>query len=174
MRIVIWIVFALSFLVLNICLLVPNVSYNMKWSEAAIGIVPGALVALICFALLVAGVGAKRRSRFRAPGLWAVALLWGLLMGGFVIYNTTSNYDYYMFLARSRRESANLPTAYGQPRSSVLDSYLDEARARDSQTGTIFGYATLGFAGVSLVGLVGSLIISFALRKNPQDNASVP
>lgn len=174
MRIVIWIVFALSFLVLNICLLVPNVSYNMKWSEAAFGIIPGAFFSLIFFALLVAGVGAKRRSRFRAPSLWAAALLWGLLMGGFLVYNTTSLYDYHMRNARSARERSNLLPSYGQPRSSVLDSYLDEARARDSQTGTIFGYATLGFAGVSLVGLVGSLIISFALRKNPQDNVSVP
>lgn len=167
MRIVLWIVFALAFLVLNICLLVPTVSYNMSWSEAAIGIVPGALVALVCFALLVAGVGAKRRPRFRAPSLWAAALLWSLLVGGIVVYSTINNYQY----NRSRVVES---TMRGISRGDLSESFYYADRARSDRIGTVFGLATLGFAVVSLVGLIVSLIISFALRKKPQDNVSAP
>ncbi len=165
MRLIIWIVFSLSFLVINVCLLVPSGSRGMSWEEAALGIIPGALVSLICFALLLAGVGAKDGSRSRARRLWTAALLWSLLIGGFVVYATTSSYERNMSFARSEGTS-------GYGRNSETSLY--EKYARYDQIGTMYGWATLGFAGVSLVGLVGSLIISFALRKNPQDNASVP
>jgi uncharacterized membrane protein len=51
MRLVIKIVFVLAFLMLNACLIMPMVSRGMSWSEAALGIVPGALVAFICFSI---------------------------------------------------------------------------------------------------------------------------
>ncbi len=160
MRLIIWIVFSLSFLVINVCLLVPSGSRGMSWEEAALGLIPGALVSLICFALLLAGVGAKNGSRSRARRLWTAALLWSLLIGGFVVYATTSSYERNMSFARSERTSA-----YG--RSSETSLY--ETYARYDQTGMMYGWATLGFAGVSLLGLIAS----FALRKKTSHAVSV-
>lgn len=160
MRYVIWIVFALAFLVLNVCLLVPAGSRGMSWEEAALGIIPGALVALICFALLLAGVGAKNRSRSRAWHLWMGALLWSLLIGGFVTYATTSSYERNMSFARSERISS-----YG----GSSETRLYQTYARYDQIGMMYGWAALGFAGVSLIGLIAS----FALRKKAQDGVSV-
>lgn len=160
MRYIIWIIFVLSFLVLNICLLVPIGSRGMSWEEAALGLIPGALVALICFALLLAGVGAKDGSRSRAWRLWTAALLWSLLIGGIVTSATTSSYEANMSHASSERTSG-----YG----SSSETRLYETYARYDQVGKMYGLATLGFAGVSLLGLITSL----ALRKKAQDNAGV-
>jgi hypothetical protein len=170
MRIAIWIVFALAFLVLNICLFVPLISYNMSWSEAALGIVPGALVSLICFALLVAGVGAKRHPRFRAPGLWTSALLWSLLVGGIVTYVANNYYQFYVSRVRERTVEALRTYDDRSSRRSADDAYLDASRARSHQLGMIFGFATLGFAGVAFVGLLISLVI--ALRKKSPGGVS--
>ena len=151
MRKVIWIVFALAFLVLNICLLVPMFGRAMSWQEAALGIIPGALVALICFALLVAGVGAREGARSRAVPLWAAALLWGLLLGGLITYATHSSYQNNMSSARSERTSSyRSGSSYN----------LYEAYARQDQTGMMYGWALLGFAGIALVGLVASFALS--------------
>ena len=152
MRKVIWIVFALAFLTLNICLLVPMFGRGMSWQEAALGIIPGALVALVCFALLVAGIGPPAGARSLAVPLWAAALLWALLLGGIVTYVTHSSYQENMSMARSERMSSSR-TGYSY---SSYSSY-----ARQDQTGMIYGWALLGFAGIALVGLV----VSFALSK---------
>ena len=148
-RYVIWTVFALSLLVLNYCLLVPIVNRGMSWTEAALGIIPGALVALICFVLLLANVGAKGGSRSRAWRLWMAALLWSLLIGGIVTYATNSSYEANMSRARSERTK------------DYKESYesLYEAYARHDQIGMIYGWVTLGFAGVSLLGLIISLTL---------------
>src|SRR5256885_4218647 len=90
-RFVIGIIFALSFLVMNICLLVPIGNRGMSWQEAGLGLIPSALVALICFVLLVVGVGARGRSR--ATRWWLAALLWSLLVGGIVTFTTTTSYE---------------------------------------------------------------------------------
>jgi len=150
MRKVIWIVFALSFLVLNICLLVPIGNRAMSWEEAALGLIPSALVALICLALLVVGVGAKDSSRSHAWRLWTAALLWSLLVGGIVTYATTSSYEENMSRARSEHTSS-------LRRSSTTS--LEEAYARYDQVGMTYGRAALGFAGVSLLGLGASLVL---------------
>ena len=155
MRYLIWIVFALSFLVLNICLLVPIVNRGMSWNEAAFGLIPSALVALICFALLLTSIGAKGGSRTRPSRLWLAALLWSLFVGGIVTYSTTSSYE-----ANTSRASSERTSSSG--RSSTTS--LEEAYARYDQMGMMYGWATLGFAGVSLVGL----IVSLALRKKAQ------
>lgn len=124
MRKVMWIVLALSFLVLNICLLVPIGDRAMSWEEAALGLIPSALVALICLALLLAGAGAKASSHSRAWPLWATALLWSLLVGSIVTYATTSSYEENMSRARSERTSS-------LRRSSATS--LEEAYARYDQ-----------------------------------------
>jgi hypothetical protein len=149
MRYIIWIVFGLSFLVLNICLLVPMVNRGMSWEEAGFGLIPSAVVAIVCFALLLAGVGVKGGARSRAGRLWMAALLWSLLIGSIVTYATTSSYEANMSRARSERESDDR-------RSSTS---LEEAYARYDQIGMMYGWATLGFAGVSLVGLIISLTL---------------
>jgi hypothetical protein len=151
MRSVIWIIFALSFLILNICLLMPMVNRGMSWEEAALGLIPSAFVALICFVLLLAGVGAKEGSRSRASRLWAAALLWSLLAGGIVTFATMSSYQSNISAAQSERA--------GDSRRS--SSSLYQTYARYDQIGMMFGWATLGFAGVSLVGL----IVSIAMKK---------
>lgn len=160
MRLIIWIVLALSFVVLNICLLMPIESRGMSWEEAGLGLIPSALVALICFALLLAGVGAKAGSRSGAWRLWMVALLWSALTGGIVTYATTSSYQRNISSARSGQTSSSR---------SAPETRLYEAYARYDQMGMMYGWATLGFAGVSLLGL----IISLALRKKTQTNAGV-
>lgn len=152
MRHVIKVVFALAFLVLNVCLIMPMLSRGMSWEEAALGIIPGALVALICFALLLAGVGAKDKTRSRAPRLWAAALVWSVLLGAIVTYVTTSSYQSNMSRAISERTSST--------RRSYTSS-LEEAYARYDQIGMMYGWAMLGFGGVSLLGL----LVSLALRK---------
>ena len=152
MRYIIWIVFVSSFLVLNICLLVPIGDRAMSWEEAALGLIPSAFVALICLALLLAGVGAKNGSHSRAWRLWSAALLWSLLMGSIVTYATTTSYEANTSHAQSKRASDS-------GRSS--ETRLYEAYARYDQVGMTYGWAVLGFAGVSLLGLS----ISFALRK---------
>lgn len=162
MRYVIWIIFALAFLVLNACLLMPIGSRGMSWEEAALGIVPAALVALICFALLLAGVGAKGRSR--AWRLWAAALVWSLLVGGIVTYSTTSSYASNMSDAQSERSGSSSSSR----RSSSFS--LAESYARQDLTGMIYGWALLGFAGISFLGLIISLI----LKKKPPVNVEQP
>lgn len=157
MRIVIWIIFALAFLVLNACLLLPIGSRGMSWEEAALGIVPAALVALICFALLVAGVGAKGRSR--AWRWWTAALVWSFLVGSIVTFSTMSSYASNVSEAQSSRTSNS-----GRSSSSSSAS-LAESYARQDAVGMIYGLLLLGFAGVSFLGL----IISFFLRKKPQN-----
>lgn len=152
MRLVIKIVFALAFLVLNVCLINPMVNRGMSWEEAGFGIIPGAFVSLICFLLLVAGVGVKDKSGSGAVRWWAAALLWSLIVGGVVTFVTTSSY------ANNRRSVYDEPTSISSRRSS---SSLDEAYARYDQIGMMYGWTTLGFAGISLVGL----IVSLALRK---------
>lgn len=150
-RYIIWTVFGVAFLVLNICLLVPIVDRGMSWQEAAMGIVPGALAAFICFVLLLAGVGVKYGSRSRVWRFWMAALLWSLLIGGIVTYATTTSYE------------SNMRRAYSESTSDYDRSYasLYEAYARYDKMGMMYGWVTLGFAGVSLLGL----IISFAVRK---------
>ncbi|HEX8367130.1 MAG TPA: hypothetical protein VF604_01060 [Pyrinomonadaceae bacterium] len=155
MRYVIWIIFALSFLVLNICLLMPIGSRGMSWEEAALGIIPAAPVALICFVLLAAGVGAKGRSR--AWRLWAAALLWSLLIGGIVTFSTYSSYSSNISTIR------NDHTPYNQrksPETSLAESYSIQDRI-----GILYGLLVLGFAGISFLGL----LIAFFLRKKPQN-----
>jgi hypothetical protein len=154
MRYVIWIIFALAFLVLNACLLMPIGSRGMSWEEAALGIIPAALVALICFVLLVAGVGAKGRSR--AWRLWTAALLWSLLLGGIVTFWTTSSYASNMSNARSDRTGSYSSRSSS---SSLADSY-----ARQDAVGMMYGFALLGFAGISFLALIVSLI----MKKKPQ------
>ncbi|HVF87005.1 MAG TPA: hypothetical protein VM866_05415, partial [Pyrinomonadaceae bacterium] len=146
--------------VLNVCLLVPSGSRGMSWEEAALGLIPSALVALICFALLLAGVGAKNGTRSRASRMWTAALLWALLIGGLVVYATTSSYERNMSLARSEGTS-------GYGRSSETSLY--ETYARYDQIGIMYGWATLGFAGVALLGLIAS----FAMRKKIPNTVSV-
>jgi hypothetical protein len=151
-RYIIWAVFAVGFLVLNICLLVPMGDRGMSWEEAALGIVPGALAAFICFVLLLAGVGAKGGSRSHVWRFWMASLLWSLLIGGIVTYATTRNYEANMNRAYSARNTSDYGSSY---------SSLYEAYARYDQMGMMYGRMTLGFAGVSLLGL----IISLAVRK---------
>lgn len=150
-RYVIWTILALAFVVLNICLLVPIVNRGMSWEEAALGLVPGALVAFICFVLLLAGVGLKGGKRTRASRLWLAALLWSLLVGSVVTYTTTTSYAMNVRLA-----SSESMTDYKRSYSSLYDAY-----ARHDRIGMLYGWLTLGFAGVSLMGL----IVSVALRK---------
>jgi hypothetical protein len=151
-RYIIWTIFGLGFLVLNICLLVPIVDRGMSWEEAAMGIVPGALAAFICFVLLLAGVGSGGGGhRSRVWRFWMAALLWSLLIGGIVTYATTTSYAANMSLARSESTSD-----YDRSYASLYEAY-----ARYDQMGMMYGWVTLGFAGVSLLGL----IISLAARK---------
>lgn len=128
----------------------------MSWQEAALGIIPAALVALICFALLVAGVGARAGARSRAVAVWATALIWSLLLGGIVTYLTHRSYE------------ANMGRAHTQwaSYSRAGPSYtLYLAYARQDQTGMIYGWALLGLAGVALIGLVVSYAISRSARR---------
>lgn len=166
MRKAIWIVFALAFIALNICLLL---GITGEWSEAALGIVPSALVAFICFVLLLAGVGAKTAPRWRAPSLWAGALLWSLLMGGLITYETTNKYERYMRPV-TRTGEVGFPDAYGRRQIRTYTTY-DEQSARDQRIGMVFGWTLLGFAGVAFVGLLISLIIAL-LRKKAPDSVS--
>jgi hypothetical protein len=124
MRLFLWIVLALSFIVLNVCLLVPIGDRNMSWEEATLGLIPSALVALICFALLLKGVGAKNGCCVRR--LWMAALLWSLLIGGFVVYATTSSYEENMSSARSEQTSSSTRSS---------EARLYEAYARYDQIG---------------------------------------
>ena len=158
MQNVIRIIFVLAFLVLNVCLLMPMASRGMSWEEASLGIIPSAFVAFICFLLLLAGVGAKDSSRSSASRWWAAALLWSLLVGGIVTYVTTSSYDH------NTRGALNERTSSDGRRSS---SSLEEAYARYDQIGMMYGWTTLGFAGLSLIGLIASLV----LKKKVPDTA---
>jgi hypothetical protein len=158
MRLVIKIVFVLAFLALNICLIVPIVGgRGMSWVEASLGIVPGALVAFICFFLLLAGIGAKGRQIWPASRWWTGALLWSLLLGGIVTFVTTTSYNEY------RR--SDIYQSLDERDRSEQGSSLEAAYARDDAVGIMIGWTTLGFAGLSLVGLV----ISLAMKKNVPD-----
>ena len=124
MRYIVIVFFLLAFAVLNYCLLVPIVNPGLSWPEAGLGILPSAPVALICFVLLLAGVGAKHTgSGSRATLLWALALVWSLIVG------------------------------------SVVTIAADGSRYED--TARLYGLAVLGFAVISIIGLIASL----AMRK---------
>lgn len=161
MRLVIKIIFVLAFLVLNVCLLMPMVSRGMSWEEAGLGIIPGAFVAFICFLLLLAGVGTKGAPRSGSSRWWAAALLWSVLVGGIVTYVTTTSYG------------GSTSSAYDEPTSSYgrrSSTSLEEAYARYDRIGMMYGWTTLGFAGLSLVGL----IISLVLKKKAPDTEPAP
>jgi hypothetical protein len=122
MRYIVIVIFLLAFAVLNYCLLVPIVNPGLSWEEAALGFLPSALIALICFLFLLVGIGLKSvGTGNRAIRLWALALVWSLIVGGIVIYAT--------------------------------------AVSHSQQTGMYYGLAVLGFAGISVIGLIASLLM---------------
>ena len=155
MRLIIKIVFGLAFLVLNIFLLMPMGNRGVSWTEAGLAIVPAGLVSLICFLLLMAGVGAKDRSRSGAARWWAAALLWSVLVGGIVTFVTTNSYQDNMRTAMDDLTSRS-SRRYG--------TSLEEAYAKQDQIGIIYGWTTLGFAGLSLLGLIVSIVMA---KKSP-------
>ena len=157
-----WIVLALSFLVISVCLL-GSIGGGMEWGEdTPLGFIPGAVVALICFAVLLKDASAKSGSLARR--LWMAALLWSLLIGGFVVYATKSSYKENMKNARFWEERWQ---EHGDPQSAEARGRYKRYAAED-QIGTKYGWATLGFAGVSLLGLIIS-----SSRKKTENNISV-
>lgn len=124
MRYIVIVIFLLAFVVLNYCLLVPLVNPGLSWQEAALGILPSAPVAFICFVLLLIGVGAKSvGSGSRATLLWVLALAWSLIVGCIIL--------------------------------------VGAGNTRQEETGELYGWAVLGFACISVIGLIAAL----AMRK---------
>lgn len=158
MRKAIWIVFALALVALNIFLLM-GITRSPSWSETALGIVPSALVTFLCFVLLLAGVGAKGGARFRAPILWAAALLWCLVMGGVTTLDSSQHYESNMQPVTKTRE-VGPRDSYGLRQTKTYIEPRDEVRARDYFIGKVFGWILLGFASVAFLGMAVSIVLS--------------
>jgi len=158
MRKAIWIVFALALVALNIFLLM-GITHSPSWSETALGIVPAALVTFLCFVLLLAGAWAKASPRFLAPVLWAVALLWCLVMGGITTVDSSQKYESHMEPVTTTKQ-VGPKDRYGLRQTRTSIEPRDEARARDDFIGKVFGWILLGFAGVAFVGMAVSLVLN--------------